>query len=298
MPTVPAHIRYFQEVVQCQSISLAAKRLRIATSAISRQIRKIEREIDGALFERHARGMRLTPEGEIYASYARDSIFQSQRVDSELASLRGLNRGHVTIFAVEGAVGSVLAQALVTFNKRFPEVTFELVVAGSDDVHVAVVKGAADIGVAFSPPSHPKVSTLRKFKDPLCAVMSPKSPLAKSRRLDLKTVLSYPHAFPAQAFGIRIRYLIDLAYKRSRLSPRPTFTANRLDALKNFALNNGGLALLPRLSVMRELRNGTLVAVPIENPLFRDSTIEICVLTQRRLPIAAETFLTLLPEKL
>ena len=80
------HLRYFDEVVRTGSIRLAAERLRIAPSAISRQIRNIELDLGAPLLERHARGVVPTSAGEIYASYARSVLIERDRIRMEIVS--------------------------------------------------------------------------------------------------------------------------------------------------------------------------------------------------------------------
>jgi len=60
-----AAVRYFREVTECGSIKQAAASLRIAPSAISRQVQTIEEELSVKLFERGARGMVLTDAGHL-----------------------------------------------------------------------------------------------------------------------------------------------------------------------------------------------------------------------------------------
>src|SRR5581483_33588 len=72
-------VRYFLAVVDAGSISSAAEQLRIAGSAVSRQIAGLEDSLGVRLFERRARGMMLTPAGERLATYARTSAAEAQR---------------------------------------------------------------------------------------------------------------------------------------------------------------------------------------------------------------------------
>src|SRR4051812_6784006 len=77
-------LRYFAAVAQHGSIRGAAETLRVAQSAISRQILKLEAEFGAELFERLARGVRLTESGEIFLRYARDNSAHIKRARSEL----------------------------------------------------------------------------------------------------------------------------------------------------------------------------------------------------------------------
>lgn len=95
-------LRYFLEVARCGSISEASIRLNVASSAVSRQISKLERELDAVLFERQARGMMLSEAGIRLAAYARKSQLEAEQVVLEITELQGLQRGHVRIACSEG----------------------------------------------------------------------------------------------------------------------------------------------------------------------------------------------------
>ena len=62
-------IHYFDMVRRCQSIREAARRLNVASSAVNRQILKLEGEIGSPLFERLPAGLRLTAAGEVFARH-------------------------------------------------------------------------------------------------------------------------------------------------------------------------------------------------------------------------------------
>jgi DNA-binding transcriptional LysR family regulator len=79
-------LRYFLEVARTGSVSAAAQRLRVAASAVSRQIANLEKELDALLFERRARGMIMTQAGETLAAYA-----QRLALENEQSSARSVS---------------------------------------------------------------------------------------------------------------------------------------------------------------------------------------------------------------
>jgi LysR family transcriptional activator of nhaA len=68
------HLRYFHEVAREQSLTRAARRLRVAPSALSTQIRQLEEELGEALFVREGRGLVLTEAGALVPAYAHGSF--------------------------------------------------------------------------------------------------------------------------------------------------------------------------------------------------------------------------------
>lgn len=288
MRTVSAQIRYFNEVARTQSITQAAHNLHVAASAISRQIRCIEDEVGAQLFERQPRGVVLTAAGRIYARYARDSVFNAERVRSELEALMNVRRGHVRLHAVEGAIANFLARALARFSRDYPNISFDLTVTGSDEVIAALISGNTEIGIAFDPTPNIDISSVARIPDPLCAVVGPDSTLAGATRARLHALAEHPIAIPTTTFGIR--HIIDFAFKRANIILRPRLTTNSIDALRSFALYDDGVTFLTPLAVKRELSARTLVAVPVDDRAFASAAINVCVLSERQLPVAGEAF--------
>jgi DNA-binding transcriptional LysR family regulator len=73
-------LRYFSAIARHGSIREAAEELHIAQSALSRQIQKLEEDFGVPLFQRHARGVKLTSAGEIFLRHAQTNLRQIERV--------------------------------------------------------------------------------------------------------------------------------------------------------------------------------------------------------------------------
>ena len=284
-----AQLRYFDEVVRAGSIRIAAERLHVAPSAVSRQIRNIEEELGMPLFERHARGVVLTSAGEIYARYARAALLDDERIHAEIDDLKGLRRGHIRICSVEGVVADGLTQAIATFRQRFSGVTFHLAITGTQHVMTAVADGDTDIGIAFTSSPEPGITYAARFRDPLFAVVAPRHPLARARKLSLSEALAHPVAVPEKSFGIRT--LIDARCRSARLTLRPTMVTNSIEALRGFARAGNGVTFLPRMTVKREIDFGLVTVVPLIDREMQQASVDVCVLEGRKLPTAVVEFL-------
>src|SRR4029077_14801309 len=82
----------FRDVVaiaECGSMRAAARHLHAAQPVLARNLRNLEREIGGKLFERHARGMIPTPLGETVIAGARRVLDELRRISDSLAQIEG-----------------------------------------------------------------------------------------------------------------------------------------------------------------------------------------------------------------
>lgn len=282
-------LKYFDAVARLGSIRQAAETMHVVSSAVSRQIKKLEDEVGASLFDRHARGVRLTEAGTLFARYARETLLNLEGIQSELDALRGLQRGHVNIHMVEGMLSDFMPRVLSPFHSRFPGVTCDVTVRGTDTVTTAVAEDRAHIGLVYNFSSHASITKVLGLRQPLMAVMNPKHPLADRKRLNLAEVCTHPVAFPAETFGIR--GLLDETLFRLGVEVAPTLVTNSIEALKSFARESIGATFLPRFTLSQDLESNTLVAIPLTPTTLGRSRVDIIIRKGRTLPLAADTLL-------
>lgn len=282
-------LRRFQEVVRCGSIRAAADRLFVTPSALSRELQKLEEELGVSLFERRSRGMALTAEGKVYLNHVRDVLNGEARMRSELDALQNLHRGQVQLLTVEGYASDYLAPAVAQFQQRYPHIRFSLRITHAAAVVAGIASGEADIGLIFNFTPHEEMRSVLHLNVPLLAVMAPEHPLARRKSLSLEQLSGHRIALPDNSFGVR--RMIDLQCNLSKVHLTPVLEANSLAVLRSFARNGGGVTLLSQMSVRSELKHDELVAVPLDEPLLCQGGVDVCVLAERKLPVAAMAFL-------
>lgn len=281
-------IRYFREVYQLRSIRQASSVLNVAPSAVSRQILRLEQMVGMPLFERLPRGVAPTEAAEVLARFSRNFLLDVERVRGEIDALRGLNRGHIRLVSAEGLIAYLLNRTIAAFHRRFPGVTYELVVAGTGVAARNLCEGTADIGFVFNAEPDEHLEFAAQIRDPLCAVVAPGHPLAHASALRMADILGHATGIPEKSFGIR--RMIDAVLSAEKLQLSPMLVTNSIEALKGFARYGGGVTFLPSLPIRRELDRRVLISIPIAQESFQCSTHDICVLAGRRLPLAVKAF--------
>lgn len=281
--------RYILEVDRCRSVRVAARTLHVSPSAISRHIKLAEEDFGAALFERTERGVASTAAGRIYLSHARSMLVDEERVRFEINDLKGLRRGHLRIAAIDGIVFGPLSDALASFSKLHPGITFHLTSTGADAVTQLLSRGEADIGVTYNATPDVNVSITKRISDPLLLVMAPSHPLAERSSVHFKEALDFPIALPEKTFGIRKH--VDAFCQLRRFKIDPTFETNSIEALRGFARSGAGISMLHYLCIKRDLELGLVTAIPFRDKILHRSWVEICTRKDLPLPIPAGCFI-------
>jgi len=282
-------LRYFFEAARAGSIRQAAEHIHVAPSAISRQIAKLEHEFGSPLLERHSNGVRLTPAGQLLADQLQLTIRDLTRVRSQIDELKGLLRGEVTIYCIEGLVDTYLPRAIRKFHELYPDITYKVTVASTDQINDALVADETDIGITLNPPERPDLVCCGWWEEPLEVIIAPFHPLSRRRSVNLKDLSQLSVVLPDSSFGVR--RLIDRLLNKSGVDLRLLVTTNSILATNSMARQGAAFTFMPRFAVARDCEAGTLVAIPIKDPNLELARVEICVHRSRTLPIASREFL-------
>ncbi|MBX6329202.1 MAG: LysR family transcriptional regulator [Pseudolabrys sp.] len=285
-------IRYFHVTRQYGSIRKAAERLHVAPSAVSRQIAILEREAGLPLFERRASGVTTTAAGEVLARHTQSIFREIDRARSAIEDLKGLRAGEVTIYAIEGMVREFLPRLLASFHAQFPGISFNFTIASTDRIIEAVLNDEADIGITFNAKPKSELSIVARHTEPLTCLVAPGHPLSKRKSISLQQLAQYPVALPNEAFGLR--QLIDLAAKRRGIALQAFVTTDSLELTKQMAAVGTAVAFMPAFTVAREVSQGTLRAIPVDEKLFRSVATEVCIHRNRTISSAGQEFLKVL----
>ncbi len=285
-------MRYFLAVVQHGSIRAAADALLINQSAISRQIQSLEEEYEASLLERHARGVRLTPAGELLFAAIREIGFASDRTRSEISALHGLKRGHIKMHVIESMLQSVIPSVIEKFHHQFPGVNFEVILAGSDSVVTAVRNGECDFGITLSSHASHGVTPIYSVDCKLTAIMRPDHPLAATRNLSVASLVTWPVGVATRPTGTR--QLFDDACRTRGVEIIPKIETNSVELLHQFAFMEDAVVVSSDMVFAASIKAGKLVTRPLADVELNSAHFEVLAMTGRKQTVAAERFLMML----
>jgi DNA-binding transcriptional LysR family regulator len=276
-----AALRYLREVARRGSVRRAAAVLNVASSAVNRQILKVEADLGLKLFDRTPGGMRLTPAGELLLRHVRDTLINYDRLLAEMDGLRGLRSGHVRIVALDSLLVAFLPRVLGRFSARYPAVTFSVQAVAPMAVFPQIVAAEADIGLTFVTAASPAVDLAAAVRMPIGAVMSAGHPLAQRACLDFADFDDYPVLLQQEM--LPLVPLLDADFAAFRNSVRPRFVSNSIEMLRRVIADGLGIAFFTRLGFLREIAAGEMAWVPLASPRLRELQLGLFVPARRTL---------------
>ena len=287
---------YIDEVARAGSIRKAAEALFITPSALDRRVQDLEKELGTELFERHARGMRLTAAGELFLHHVRAQRADFERIHGEIEHLKGLRRGTVAIAASQALAFSVLPELLNRFRRANPGISFKVRICDRQAVVAALRSFDADLGVVYNVQPSADLTTLFQVEQRLCAVMTAKHPLAAQETVKMRDCLQYPLAMPDSSLGGRA--LLEGFFARSSLKPTVVLESNSFEMLRNYVRSNDAVSFQIQVGTPLARAQDGVTARLIEERAFPRQPLTVAQLKGRHLPQPALRFLTALREVL
>lgn len=272
-------IKYFREVTARGSIKQAAESLRIAPSAISRQIQGLEEELSAKLFERGARGMSLTDAGRLLYRYAQDNQTQLERIRAQVEEFDSLQRGHVRIATVEGLLASFLLDFIIDLAREHPGISTSVTAIGSRDVADMISRHEADLGLVFGRAPRRDLIELARMRQSLCLMVSPHHHLAGKDYCTIRDLAGLRVVLPDPSFGIRQE--IDRVCAQANVRLELCNETNSLAFARAVVSQTDLGTFLPREAAMPELIAGTLIAIPLQDKRLEATQVTLVQLASR-----------------
>lgn len=237
-------LRYVVAVAEERSFTKAAERHFVVQSALSHQIKALERELGVRLFARTSRKVELTAAGAAFVSGARASLEAAERAVTDAAAATGQIRGDLTIGMIPTVTAVDVPAALREFRRAHPAVRIRLRGGGSDEFIAAIAAGSMDVAVLGLPDSVvPRGVAARVLaRERLVAVLGTGHRLASRRRLRLgdladETFVDFPEGSPG-------RLPSDRAFAAAGLRREVAFEAMSTDLILDLVRQGLAVTLL------------------------------------------------------
>lgn len=262
-------LQVFHAVARLGSFTRAAETLFMTQPAVTFQIKQLEEQFNTRLLDRGHGKVTLTPAGEIVFNYADRILGLSDEMETRINELTDDLAGTLSIGVSRTIAAYWLPLLLDRFKRQYPRVVPKVMVGNSGLIIERVLAHEIDVGMVERHSDDPALECTLACQDELLAVVPPGHVLAKAR--SLKATELQPFPFVDHDPGAAIRALSEDFFRSGGVNPdalNRTAELGSLAVIKQFVRMGEGFAIVSRASMSRDLKDGSLVAIPLEPRLF------------------------------
>lgn len=254
----------FIHVAKQGGFSRAAAELRVAQSALSRRVARLEHRLGVPLFKRNGRGVAVTVEGSALLDRAEGLIQELNLIEKNVLRLAKEPAGRVTV-ALPPTTGQVIGPLLAAAcRERFPRITLELREGISGFIHDWLATGQVDLALLYDPERAPGIEVSPLIVEPLYLI-GPASNAGNENAgdgsLPFSSLGQLPLIVPSRSHSLR--RLLERLAEEHRFALR---IANQVDGMgitKALVAAGLGYTVFSYAGVYQEVDAGTLRAIPL-----------------------------------
>jgi DNA-binding transcriptional LysR family regulator len=275
-----AVLRYIDQVARLGSIRRAASALNVASSAVNRQILKLEAEMGTPLFERVGNGVRPTAAGDYLIRHARETLAGWQNVCGAIATLSGNVHGEVRIVSIPAPIVRILPNAIVATSQRHPDITYRIIDATPQEHAEEMRARRPDIAILFIDRRYRGYDVVARIEMRLGAIMRPDHPLAGRKELSLTECAAHPVIMLSDPWILNATAEAEFTHSGAQF--KATALTNSLPMTKEMMRAGLGIGFFTPAGFINELKTGELVHVPLTEPDLSLSEIGVLIHRDRR----------------
>lgn len=178
------YLRTLVSIVEEGSLSAAARARRLSQPAVTKQLQRLEADLELSLLVRGPRRqVELTPAGTLVLAFARQTLAQFERLESELGALKSLGQGTLVLAASTIPGEYVLPALLAEFRQEYPTIKIEMSVSDTAEVAEKLLAEQADLGMVGSPVRRPGLRLERLLGDEIVLAVPLNHDFARRKRV-------------------------------------------------------------------------------------------------------------------
>lgn len=284
----PSAIELFASVVELGGVRVAAQRLGLARSSVSRALAELEAKLGVRLLERSTRAMKVTEAGTLLLERARPALAMLADAESAVRALKKRPVGTLRIAAPPLVAEQFLPPVLERYGRRYPEVKLDLRL---DDAQVSLVDEGIDCALRTGPLSDSALVAKRIGAGQVRAYASPEY-LTGRGEITHPTMLTEHDTIAFTGRRQPNRWVFDGGGERIVVTVAPKHRVNSLLLARDLCRASLGIALLPAFIAKESAIRGELREVL---PAFPSPSTNMYVVypNARLLPPKTQAFVEL-----
>jgi len=255
------YLKSFYITGKLNSISKAAKELHLTQPGLSMQLQALEKELDSNLLIRSNRGVELTDAGKILFDYADTILSLQNNIERDLSNFK-TSKKELFLGACKSIGEHALPCSIYIFKHNHPEIDINFNIYNSKEVIGRLKDQSINLGIIQEEISEEDIITELIAEDPLLLVTSSSK---QKDSITLEELSELP--LISREKGSGTQKAIASALKETSLGINDLtimYQLNSMEAIKSSVVSGKGMAFIPKLTIERELYEGTLRTIEVE----------------------------------
>ncbi len=255
------YLKSFYITVKLNSISKAAKELHLTQPGLSMQLQALEKELDSNLLIRSNRGVELTEAGKILFDYADTILSLQDNIQRDLSNFK-TSKKELFLGACKSIGEHALPCSIYIFKNKHPDIDINFNIYNSREVISRLKDKSINLGIVQEEVSEDGIVAELLGEDPILLVTSSSS---HKNSITLDELLQVPLISREKGSGTQ-RAIQEALNKQSIQCEdlKTMYQLNSMEAIKSSVVSGKGMAFIPKLTIERELYEGTLHVVDVE----------------------------------
>jgi DNA-binding transcriptional LysR family regulator len=282
------NFKVFGDLVESESFSQAARKNGITQSAVSQQLRTMEKHFNIVIIDRSHKVFCLTPEGQTLFDRTREILRLYELLVGELQEMRKIISGTIQISTIYSIGLHELPPYVKAFLQEYPGVNIRVEYRRSNLVYDDILQNNMDLGLVAYPETHKNLEVVPFVNDRLVLIVHPEHRLAQSDELAIEELAE--EALISFEKDIPTRRAIDRVFSAAGVKIKPVMEFDNVETVKRAVEIDAGVAIIPGLTAAQEVKQGLLKMVPLKGDEF-DRPLAVIYRKGRVLTPAMKTFL-------
>lgn len=284
-------VKLYCDIVQLHSFSLGASANQISQSAASQAVQQLESELGVRLFDRSKRPFMLTEEGQRFHQGCQEVLAAYDRLRASVAQQRTQIAGIARVAAIYSVGIHIMSDQVRRFMTLYPQAKVLLEYLHPHKVVEAILRDEADLGILAFPPKNRSLTVIPWRSEEMVFVCHPAHRLARHRVIGAAALEG--EAFVAFDPDLQVRKAVDRWLREHQAKVAIVMEFDNTETIKQAISVGGGVSILPHPTLLKEVGNRTLMAIPL-SPADLARPLGIIHRRGKLLPPAAGRFLEML----
>ncbi len=253
-------LKIFCDVASLGSFSLGAEANGVLQSAASQAVSQLEKRLGVRLIDRSRRPWQLTADGKLFYEGCRDVLARYRDLEARVRRRHADADAVVRVAAIYSVGLGDMSQYIRRFSESNARARVQVSYLHPDQVYESVLEEKADLGIVSFPQRQRELTVIPWREEPMVMACPPQHRLAGRKKIALAEIAG--EKFVGFDRGLVIRKQVDRFLKQHGVQVEVVVEFDNIEAIKRAVEVASGISVLPGPTLDREVKVGTLAAVP------------------------------------